>query len=63
MSLSAEVEEAQSDWLISRTLYTVHNRIGLCLWKQDSMREFRTLFVTHTDFIREKLDKMERVSV
>ena len=41
----------------------MHNRIELYLWKQDSIREFRTLFVTHTDFIHEKLDKMERVSV
>ena len=30
---------------------TVHNRIGLYLWKQDSIREFRTLFVTHMDSI------------
>ena len=44
---------------------TVHNRIGstFYLWKQDSIREFRTLFVTHTDLIREKRDKMEGVSV
>ena len=45
------------------TIFTVHNRIGLCLWKKDSIREFQTLFVTHTDFIREKLDKVEGVSV
>ena len=30
-------------------IYTVHNRIGLDLWKKDSIREYRTLFVTHTD--------------
>ena len=41
----------------------MHNCIGLYLWKQDSIREFQTLFVMHTDFIREKLDKMEGVSV
>ena len=41
----------------------VHNRIGLCLWKLDSIREFRTLFMTHRGFIREKLDKMEGVSI
>ena len=42
---------------------TVHNRIGLYLWKQDSIREFQTLFVMHMDFICENLDKMEGVSV
>ena len=41
----------------------VHNRTGLYLWKQVSISEFRTLFMTHTDFIHEKLDKMEEVSV
>ena len=37
----------------------MHNRIGLCLWKLDSIREIRTLFVTHTDSIREKLDNKD----
>ena len=41
----------------------MHNYIGLYLWKQDSIREFWTLFMTHTDFIRENLDRMEGVSV
>ena len=45
--------------LTKNTYITVHNRIGLYLWKQESIREFRTLFVAHTDSIREKLDNKD----
>ena len=40
-------------------IYTVHNCIWTLSVKIGPIREFRTLFVAHTDSIRERLDNKD----